>query len=428
MSQSERGTIRLQERRVRRPKLHVISKPQTSQIQTSSKSSRSPRLERRVGRIKLRVTSKSRISQIQTSSISSRSPKLRREILSVNEILNQLNIRRSDLNSLGSDIIQTIFEDLTVGEISRLCSMSRAFNNVCKKESLWKEKVLRDYKINNKTRRTWRDTARQLYLKSLERYWYDTLEYDLNYYFIEPNQTESPQIDTDYDSKDSTAVDSYYQKNKFRKDFTKRALKDRKAIQATKLLFNAFYLSSRYIQDTEYYFNAIVVDFLPIFRRAAEVSPGGKIPLQWVLDEAPHREVKIREFNPDAWKVAIANKDINDIIPWTQQDYLDYYKGKWSFTETPDYTGVEWRPINHLWNRQDYLRYSRDNKLTKRPSNNSLGIYILPWSEANEELYNDMKPLAELYKQHPELFVDDTKDSDHAEMGMVLMNYPGELL
>jgi len=96
MSQLEQLPSRLAhllERKVRHSKLRVISKPRTSQIQTRSTSSRSPRRERKVRHSKLRVISKPRTSRIQTNSKSSRSPKLGGEIRSVNEILNQLNIR-----------------------------------------------------------------------------------------------------------------------------------------------------------------------------------------------------------------------------------------------------------------------------------------------------------------------------------------------
>nr|QBK93926.1 MAG: F-box-like family protein [Pithovirus LCPAC406] len=359
-------------------------------------------------------------------------PRFEEEIQSVDEILNRLKLKKSDLNNLGPDTIQSIFEDLTVGEISRLCSISRTFNNICKKESLWKYKVLRDYEINRKTRRTWRETARKAYLESLERYWYDTLEHDLNYYFIEPNQTESPQImfdnPTNYD----------FASMQYEKDFVERALKDRKAIQATKLIFNAFHLSSRYILDNKRFY----LNFMPLFRRAAEVSPGGKIPLQWILDALLNKDkIKIREFDPDAWAIAIADKHIEPpVIPLTLQDYSDRYRNGYIMNEyqivgCPG-TGMSEREIrefgcgNLRWSKDDYHKYLSENRFTKQKQYwlNSLEAYILPWNEANEDLYNDMAPLAELYKQHPELFIDDTKDGDDADMGMVLINYPGPIL
>jgi len=278
----------------------------------------------------------------------------------------------------------------------------------------------------------------------LERYWYDTLEHDLYYYFIEPNSTEFSQIREEYNRDDPNAVEPDYQEKQFRKDFTKRALKDRKAIQATKLLLNAFSRSTRYIQDSKEYFKEIVADFLPVFRRAAEVSPGGRIPLQWVLDEikaeTPEYQEEDRKFDSDAWEVAIANKDVGPpIIPLTAQDYADRYRNGhimngYKIVDCPDdrisesdmkeyvYVCEGWR-----WNEDDYHKYLSENKFTKQKKYwlNSLKAYILPWNVTNYELYDTMAPLAELYKQYPELFTDDTEDEDDADMGMVLMNYPG---
>ncbi len=419
MSQSLPKSVRPRERRVRHSKLRVISKPRTS---ISTSSTRSPRRrtvhlpKRRVRHSKLRVISKPRTSQIQTS-LERRQPEPRGKIRSVNEILNQLRLKKVDLNNLGSDAIQVIFKDLTVGEISRLCSVSLAFNNVCRKESLWKEKILRDYGLTQKTRRTWRETAKEIYLER-GRYWYDTLEHDLNYYFIEPNQTADPQIyydrPNDYD----------FASMQYEKDFVKRALKDRKAIQATKLIFNAFYLASHYLLEDR---NGFALNFMPLFRRAAEVSPGGKIPLQWMLDESLRKEVKIREFDPNAWEVAIADKDMESpIIPLTSQDYSDYYNfnyfrdnyGIVGFVKIRDSRTGKWKTvrgrIDELWSEDDYHRHLSDNKLTKQSMYNSLEIYIVPWNIANRDLYDTMAPLAELYKQYPELFVvnEDTEMGD----------------
>ena len=46
------------------------------------------------------------------------------------------NLRIKDLNSLNLDLIQKIFLNLTVIEITKLCRMNKAFNNVCKRKSL----------------------------------------------------------------------------------------------------------------------------------------------------------------------------------------------------------------------------------------------------------------------------------------------------
>ncbi len=355
--------------------------------------------------------------------------KSRSEMQSVDEILDKLRLEKADLNNIGSDMIAYIFEELTVTEIFLLCSVNRIFNSICRDESLWKKKILRDYKISKKTRRTWRETAKQAYLEK-GRYWYDTLKDDLNYYLIEPiSITTRARIIRDYDETDPTAIPPSRRIKQFRKDFTKRALKDKKAIPATKLIFNYFYLNDLYRRQDRRHIKEAVEDFLPIFKRAAEVSPGGKIPLQWILDETLYKPVNIRKFDPDAWAVAIADKDMElPIIPLTVQDYLDYYNHSYLMNEYEIVGRGRLYYGAFKWSEDDYYRYLFENKLTKQSKYNSLERYIIPWNAENIDLYKSMIPLTILYKQHPELFFDDTKDGDNAEMGMVLMNYPGRLV
>ncbi len=354
------------------------------------------------------------------------------------EILNRLNLKIRDLNSLDSDMIQTIFKTQTVKEISILCSVNRTFNGVCQRELLWKEKVLRDYGMTRKTGKTWRETARQAYLESLDRYWYDTLEHDMNYYFIEPNSSEFAGVFyPDIKYREPGYVEPWDTIQQFKEDFVKRALRDRKAISATKILFNAFYLSRRYIQDTEESFRGTVETFMPIFRKAAEVLPGGKIPLQWMLDEADDEEVKIREFDPAAWKVVLDDEKIGSpIIPLTSEDYAEYYEsGRLQGYRVVAYeTGGRrdrfgrWEKVSHthreVWNNYAYRQHLSERKLMKQSTRTSLDDYIAPWNDANWDLYREMSPLAGLYKLHPELFV----VNEDTEMGMILMNYPGPIL
>ena len=78
---------------------------------------------------------------------------------SVNEILARLNLNRRDLSNISLVQLRTIFQDLTVKEISTLCAVSRRFNTLCKDESFWRRKVSDDYGIHKKYGNTWRETA-----------------------------------------------------------------------------------------------------------------------------------------------------------------------------------------------------------------------------------------------------------------------------
>ncbi len=81
---------------------------------------------------------------------------------SVDEILERLRLRRQDLNTLSSSQIRSIFEDLTVKEISILCGVNRKFNLICEDEKFWKDKVFNDYGIEKKYGETWRETAKNM--------------------------------------------------------------------------------------------------------------------------------------------------------------------------------------------------------------------------------------------------------------------------
>ncbi len=64
-----------------------------------------------------------------------------------------INSEFNYLNRSCSDVIQKIFTNLTIGEISRLCRTSQSFNFVCGKELLWKNKLHDEYGVDEKTKR-----------------------------------------------------------------------------------------------------------------------------------------------------------------------------------------------------------------------------------------------------------------------------------
>nr|QBK93703.1 MAG: F-box-like protein [Pithovirus LCPAC406] len=77
----------------------------------------------------------------------------------VNEILTRLHLSKRDLSNVSLAQLETVFKDLTVKEISLLCTVNRRFNTVCGDESFWRNKVLNDYGIRKKYGNTWRQTA-----------------------------------------------------------------------------------------------------------------------------------------------------------------------------------------------------------------------------------------------------------------------------
>ena len=86
---------------------------------------------------------------------------------SIEEILKLIRLTKPDLENINPDLAQEMFIDLTVGEISQLCTTSRNFNTICKRESLWETKVWNDYGIEKKHGHTWRETAKNLFILNM---------------------------------------------------------------------------------------------------------------------------------------------------------------------------------------------------------------------------------------------------------------------
>ncbi len=236
---------------------------------------------------------------------------------SVDEILERIHLQPSDLNNVGSEIINKIFTNLSVGQISRLCRMSRSFNNVCKRESLWKDKLWNDYEIDEKYGGTWRETAKEEFL-----FFWDFIDYDIKYYMTDAGDQNNQVIFDDIpgDGKAEEAI------NKFEENFANHALREEKEVHAAELIFRSFYDTNRYIDslDDDYYY----VNFIPLFKKVAELSPGGKISLRWVLNLNDIQEVKLSEIDPD------------DLIIHYQEYGTDKYKDAWLMYNTDLYRGM----------------------------------------------------------------------------------------
>nr|QBK92658.1 MAG: F-box family protein [Pithovirus LCPAC401] len=67
---------------------------------------------------------------------------------SIDELLSLFNVR--NISELGSDVIIKYFDDISVKEAMKLCRVNKQFNEVCKKESVWRNKVSYDYGIKKK--------------------------------------------------------------------------------------------------------------------------------------------------------------------------------------------------------------------------------------------------------------------------------------
>ncbi len=72
--------------------------------------------------------------------------------------------------AVSSDVLQNVLSYLRVGQIALLSSVSISFNLVCKRELLWKCKVMKDYNLDYKFEDSWRKEAKILYLDS-EKFW-----------------------------------------------------------------------------------------------------------------------------------------------------------------------------------------------------------------------------------------------------------------
>ncbi len=104
---------------------------------------------------------------------------------SVNEILEKIHLQPNNLKNATPLIIQKIFSNLNIGQISLLCQTSLSFNSVCKEESLWKDKLWNDYGVEIKSERTWREEAKVTFLqrekwKKTTLFWNTQLQFAAN--------------------------------------------------------------------------------------------------------------------------------------------------------------------------------------------------------------------------------------------------------
>ena len=210
---------------------------------------------------------------------------------SIDKILERIHLQPSNLRNATPQIIQKIFSNLSVGQISRLCQISHSFNSVCRGESLWKDKLWNDYGVEIKNKRTWREEAKVVFLES-EQFW-KTINENINYFMTDAADQNSQVILSDIPNVDE-AEEAI---SKFEKNFADHALREEKEFYATELIFRSFFNTDREIDSLEEIYH--YVNFIPLFEKVAELSPRGKISLKWVLSLNHIQEVKLTKVDPD---------------------------------------------------------------------------------------------------------------------------------
>nr|QBK93079.1 MAG: F-box-like family protein [Pithovirus LCPAC403] len=210
---------------------------------------------------------------------------------SIDKILERIHLQPSNLKNVTPQIIQKIFSNLSVGQISRLCQTRRSFNSVCRGESLWKDKLWNDYGVEIKNKRTWREEAKVVFLES-EQFW-KTINENINYFMTDAADQNSQVILSDIPNVDE-AEEAI---SKFEKNFADHALREEKEFYATELIFRSFFNTDREIDSLEEIYH--YVNFIPLFEKVAELSPRGKISLKWVLSLNHIQEVKLTKVDPD---------------------------------------------------------------------------------------------------------------------------------
>nr|QBK93078.1 MAG: F-box-like family protein [Pithovirus LCPAC403] len=229
---------------------------------------------------------------------------------SIDKILERIHLQPSNLRNATPQIIQKIFSNLSVGQISRLCQISHSFNSVCRGESLWKDKLWNDYGVEIKNKRTWREEAKVVFLES-EQFW-KTINENINYFMTDGiNYMEDSKIENDLGDEAGEAI------NKFEKNFADHALREEKEFYATELVFRSFYNTARYIDSLED--DGHYVNFIPLFEKVAELSTERKISLKWVLNLNDIKEIKLTEIDPKYPNIDFTRE-------YNTEDYIEQWR------------------------------------------------------------------------------------------------------
>nr|QBK92909.1 MAG: F-box-like family protein [Pithovirus LCPAC403] len=247
------------------------------------------------------------------------------------------------------DLLQCILSYLRVNQIAQLSAVNLAFYLVCKRESLWKNKLWSDYGMIGKSKiQTWKKRVKNTFLVS-EEFW-KSLDEEMSYHITHgPFCCETSKIRQDHGITEAKIIVSGFETKLI--DY---ALYEREEFYITELIFKSFFdthLHTGSLDYDDYYLN-----FLFLFEKLAKgnvslissrgklsplvnLSTGGKLSLRWILSLNHIEEVKFI----------------------------------------------------------DYLDISEEE-------------YMVKWSDLNTDMCISIKSLALVYKNHRDLFVDDTTD------------------
>ena len=229
------------------------------------------------------------------------------------------------METISQDALSIILECLTARETFKICSVNSKFRSACKNEFMWKRKVLDNFCLNtcltdkeksfirrstdpkfytihkesgpqmmkiygeyfSKWEAGWRKMTKML-SEEVEKYW-EIGAYQRLLCIVEAMHEEIYNVQFDDDVM-----------AQFHKDYVERAFKNGKEIEAVKAILTYFYGPFDNNSDD------FIKYFVPLFEKAAEKSPGGKISLQLVLSTRYYKRVYPSEFDQNAWDKAIA--------------------------------------------------------------------------------------------------------------------------
>ena len=83
----------------------------------------------------------------------------RRAVRSHREIVERKESSESYLDRLPTVLLEEIFMKMSIEEITRSCTVSRRFEEICEHEYLWRRKLLENYGVDERFMPTWRKTA-----------------------------------------------------------------------------------------------------------------------------------------------------------------------------------------------------------------------------------------------------------------------------
>nr|QBK93205.1 MAG: uncharacterized protein LCPAC403_03390 [Pithovirus LCPAC403] len=126
--------------------------------------------------------------------------------------------------------------------------------------------------------------------KDRKIFW-DNIVQNVQHYLVDGLDQENPE--TDYEEY----LDRVF---KFQAEFNMKALNDKKEWFSIELILKSFFCSNMSADYAgEYHYE----NFLPLFERIAELSPGGKISIKWILGLNHIKEVReADDRSPFIWK------------------------------------------------------------------------------------------------------------------------------